>query len=232
MNWSGGKDSALCLHHAKQQGIPVSALLTSFNTATDRVSMHGIRRNLLQQQAVSFGLPLHTLELLESPGMEAYEGAIRNVHQSLQAEGYTDAVYGDIFLEDLKAYREGLLAKDGLNAVFPLWQRDSKTLLQEFFLLGFKAMVVCVNDQHLDKSFCGRLLDEAFLADLPPDVDPCGENGEYHSFVFDGPLFSNPVPFVKGDLVFKEYAAPKENKTECFTTPKPKAGFYFCDLLP
>lgn len=232
LNWSGGKDSALCLYNAKQQGLPVASLLTSFNTATDRVSMHGIRRSLLQQQAASLGLPLHTLELPASPGMEAYEEALRRSHRSFKEQGYSHSLYGDIFLEDLKSYREELSAKDNLQASFPLWKQDTTSLLQQFFTAGFKAIIVCVNDQYLDKSFCGRLLDETFIADLPPGVDPCGENGEYHSFVFDGPFFSKPVPFVKGDIVYKEYPAPQQSSDECFTTPKPAAGFYFLDLLP
>jgi uncharacterized protein (TIGR00290 family) len=232
LNWSGGKDSALSLYHAVQQDIPVSALLTSFNSTTDRVSMHGIRRSLLQQQAASLKLPLHTLELPGSPGMEAYEGALRGLHRSLKEEGYSHAVYGDIFLEDLKSYREALLARDNLQALFPLWKRDTSDLLQQFFSSGFQAIVVCTNDQYLDKSFCGRLLDGSFIADLPPGVDPCGERGEYHSFVFDGPLFSKPVPFVKGDAVYKEYPAPQQADGDCFTRPEPAAGFYFLDLLP
>ena len=232
LNWSGGKDSALCLYEAMQNGIAVSALLTSFNTSTDRVSMHGIRRSLLQQQAASLGLPLHTLELPESPGMEAYESELRQLHQSFKEQGYSHSLYGDIFLEDLKAYRESVAAKDGVQAHFPLWKKSSNELLQNFFSLGFKAIIVCINDQYLDKSFCGRLLDESFIADLPPGVDLCGENGEYHSFVFDGPLFSKPVPFVKGDIIYKAYPAPKQPGEECFTTPKPIAGFYFLDLLP
>ncbi|MDB5196073.1 MAG: protein of unknown function ATP-binding region [Flaviaesturariibacter sp.] len=232
MNWSGGKDSSLCLYYTQQQGIPVEALLTSVNSAHDRISMHGVRRELLRQQAAAIKLPLHTLELPEQPGMATYETILHITHHSLQQQGFTHAVYGDIFLEDLKTYRVSQLAKEGLEAVFPLWERNTKVLMQEFLALGFKAIVVCVNDQFLDQSFCGRLIDEAFMASLPANVDVCGENGEFHSFVFDGPFFTKPVLFEKGEIIYRHYAAPKEEETECFTDAKPKAGFYFCDLLP
>lgn len=231
MNWSGGKDSALALYNMQQQGRSVEAMLTSINAATDRISMHGVRRALLQQQASCLRLPLHTIELPETPVMQAYEAAVQSSHQQLKEEGFTHGVFGDIFLEDLKSYRETLLAKDGLQCIFPLWKMKSHELLKQFFKAGFKAIVICVNSQFLDKTFCGRLLDESFIDDLPPDVDPCGENGEYHSFVFDGPVFSQPVQFKKGEIVYKEYAAPKTTG-DCFRAPQASAGFYFQDLLP
>lgn len=229
MNWSGGKDSALALYKAKQQGISIGTLVTSVNNATDRISMHGVRRELLVQQAASIGLPLHTIELAEMPGMKTYEEAVQNTHQQLREKGFTHAVFGDIFLEDLKTYREELLAKDSLLCLFPLWKMCSSDVMHQFISLGFKAIIVCVNSEHLDKSFCGRLMDESFFNDLPASVDACGENGEYHSFVFDGPLFSSPIPFQKGDVVFKEYAAPKQ--TDGFTKLQQSAGFYFQDLI-
>jgi uncharacterized protein (TIGR00290 family) len=229
LNWSGGKDSALCLYKARQQGLNIEALVTAVNTGTNRISMHGVERTLLEQQAASIGLPLYTVELPEQPGMEEYELAISATNQKLKAKGFTHAVSGDLFLEDLKAYREKLYAKDHIDCLFPLWKIDTKELMQTFLALGFKAIIVCVNSAFLDKSFCGRLLDESFIKDLPAGVDVCGENGEYHSFVFDGPLFSKPVAFTKGEIVFKEYPAPQSN--DCFTTPQPPTGFYFCDLL-
>lgn len=229
MNWSGGKDSALALHKVNQTGITVEALVTSVNVATNRVSMHGVRKKLLEAQAASIGLPLHTIELPEMPGMKAYEDAIQKAHRKLVAEGFTHAVFGDIFLEDLKTYREKLLRKDGLECLFPLWKEDANILMHRFMDEGFKAVVVCVNSACLDKSFCGRLLDESFLRDLPANVDPCGENGEYHSFVFDGPIFSKPISITKGEVVFKKHAAPK--KDDCFAQPQPAAGFFFQDLL-
>lgn len=236
MNWSGGKDSALALYRAKQQGVPVEALVTTVNKALNRISMHGVRRALLEQQAAAIGLPLYTVELPEMPGMQAYEEAVHKMHYQLKQQGFTQAVFGDIFLEDLKTYREALLAKDSLQALFPIWKEDSNQLLEEFFALNFKAIVVCTNSPKLDKPFCGRTLNKEFINDLPSDVDPCGENGEYHSFVFDGPIFSKPVSFAKGEIVFKEYEAPalsqtQDNCDECFTTPQSKAGFYFQDLV-
>ncbi|MDQ3278188.1 MAG: diphthine--ammonia ligase [Bacteroidota bacterium] len=231
MNWSGGKDSALALYKAQQEGIPVRALVTSVNAATDRVSMHGVRRVLLKQQAVALGLPLITMELPELPGMAVYEQTVRAAHQRLTSEGYTHGVFGDVFLEDLKEYRENLLTKDGLQCLFPLWKIDSKIVVRQFLDSGFKAVVVCVNSAYLDKRFCGLQLDEDFFNDLPSAVDPCGENGEYHSFVFDGPLFSRPINFQVGEVVCKEYPVPKEND-DCFAEPPLQSGFYFCDLLP
>lgn len=231
MNWSGGKDSALALYKAQRDGIPVKTLVTSVNAATDRISMHGVRYILLKQQAVALGLPLITIALPESPGMEAYEKTMEAAHQELKSEGYTHGIFGDIFLEDLKQYREGLLNKDGLRCLFPIWKVDSKTVIRQFLDSGFKAVVVCVNSVFLDKSFCGRQLDERFFNDLPAGVDPCGENGEYHSFVFDGPLFSRPINFSVGEVVGKDYPAPKQSD-EGFVHPQVANGFYFCDLLP
>ncbi|MDB5208129.1 MAG: diphthine--ammonia ligase [Flavisolibacter sp.] len=249
-NWSGGKDSALALHKAQQDGIAIDALVTSVNSTTDRVAMHGVRRELLMQQAAAIGLPLYTIELSEMPGMKAYEEAVHATHQKLKDAGFTHGGFGDIFLEDLKTYREELLSKDELQCFFPIWKMDTKKLLEQFIEEGFKAIIVCVNSAYLNESFCGRLLDNTFLNDLPATVDPCGENGEYHSFVFDGPIFSQAIPFRKGEVVFKEYAAPivrpcqpelaegKDGKAEaqgksddCFTTPQSSAGFYFQDLI-
>lgn len=231
VSWSGGKDSALALYKAQQESVPVNRLVTSVNQAHNRVSMHGVRRELLAIQAEVLGLPWQTVELPEMPGMEAYETAVRSTHQQLKAQGFQHAVFGDLFLEDLKQYREDLLAKDGLKGLFPLWQVRSEEVVRQFLDLGFEAVVVCVNGAQLDPSFCGRLMDEQFFRDLPATVDPCGENGEYHSFVFDGPNFSAPVPFRRGEVVCREYPAPATGD-ECFTEPRPVSRFYFCDLLP
>lgn len=229
-SWSGGKDSALALYQWKREGRPVDLLVATVNAATNRVSMHGVRRELLEAQAAAVGLPLRVIELPETPGMAAYEEAMRTAHRGLVAEGFTTAVFGDIFLEDLKAYREELLLEDGLACAFPLWQKNTRDLLQQFILEEHKAVVVCVNAALLDRRFCGRNLDEDFLNELPTGVDACGENGEYHSFVYDGPLFTRPVSFAKGDVVFAEYPSPR-NDRECFAAPQPKAGFYFQDLI-
>ncbi|WP_261990264.1 diphthine--ammonia ligase [Hymenobacter sp. BT188] len=225
MNWSGGKDSALALYYAlRAPSYQVSHLLTSINAHYQRVSMHGVRVALLEAQAQRIGLPLATLALPESPSMEEYERLMHDALAPLQAQGVSQAIFGDIYLEDLRAYREQQLARVGLGGVFPLWQRPVADLLREFLDLGFQAVVVCVNEQHLDASFCGRLLDADFLRDLPPGVDPCGENGEYHSFVFDAPYFSSPIPFVRGEIVRRTYPSP--------TPGTPEAGFWYCDLLP
>lgn len=228
MNWSGGKDSSLCLYKALQSGeYHISNLLTSVNAAHDRISMHGVRRSLLEKQAKSIGIPLTTIELPEQPDMNEYENAMLNKVNELKETGCTHAIFGDIFLEDLKIYREQKLATAGIECAFPLWKIDTTQLVHEFIELGFKSIIVCVNEQYLDKSFCGRIINKDFLNDLPKNVDPCGENGEFHSFVFDGPIFKTPIAFTKGAIVYKTYTAPKVD-----ADTNPVYGFYFCDLLP
>ena len=205
MNWSGGKDSALCLHKVLQGAkYQVNYLLTSVNKVYDRVSMHGVRTSLLQQQADSIGIPLKVIELPEQPDMAEYEAIMTQKVSEFTSEGIHQAIFGDIFLEDLKAYREEKLCPLGINAIFPLWKIPTKDLMAEFIDLGFKAIIVCVNDAYLDRSFCGRLIDQSFVKDLPANVDVCGENGEYHSFVYDGPIFKKPVAFEKGEVVYRE----------------------------
>lgn len=232
LNWSGGKDSALALHQVQQQGVPAELLFTSINVAYNRVTMHGVRRALLEQQAAALGLPLRIAELPLQPSMQEYNDIMgRNVMQ-LKEQGFGTAIFGDIFLEDLKKYREEELGKQGIACSFPLWQRDTRQLLEAFISAGFKAIVVCVNGALLDESFCGRLLDASFLADLPAGVDPCGERGEYHSFVFDGPIFRHPVSFSKGAITSRSYPAPKSGD-DCFKEkPEEDYTFYFCDLEP
>jgi uncharacterized protein (TIGR00290 family) len=237
MNWSGGKDSSLCLHRVMQdQGYKVDCLLTNVNAFHDRISMHGVRRDLLTAQAASIGLPLQTIELPEQPGMQEYEQAMSEKIAELKNSGCTHALFGDIFLEDLKRYREEKLQSLDIRCVFPLWKIPTPQLMEEFIESGFKAIIVCVNEKSLDRSFCGRLIDRSFLQDLPEDVDPCGENGEYHSFVFDGPIFRSPVLFKKGEIVYRRYKAPTiatPDNTVCNPMDRPsQTGFYFCDLLP
>ncbi|UOQ71898.1 Dph6-related ATP pyrophosphatase [Hymenobacter cellulosilyticus] len=176
MNWSGGKDSALALYHALQDPrYEVRHLLTSVNSHYQRVSMHGVRVALLKAQARQIGLPLTKLELPEAPDMADYEQLMRATLAPLQAQGMHHAIFGDIFLADLRHYREEQLARVGMQAVFPLWERSSADILREYLALGFQAVVVCVNEQWLDQSFCGRLLDENFLRDLPPGWTPAGK---------------------------------------------------------
>ncbi len=227
MNWSGGKDSALCLYKALQsKQYNIQCLLTNVNASHNRISMHGVRRSLLEVQAESIGIPLQTIELPEQPTMQEYEQTMMQKIQQLKSAGCSKAIFGDIFLEDLKNYREQKLKQLNIDCIFPLWKRDTTELLKEFIALGFKAIIVCVNEKDLDKSFCGRLIDESFINNLPQSVDVCGENGEFHSFVFDGPIFKQPVKFSKGEIVYKLYDAPKQNDVTS------KYGFYFCDLLP
>ncbi|MGI4833894.1 MAG: hypothetical protein ACRYFK_10580 [Janthinobacterium lividum] len=223
MSWSGGKDSALALHHAQRDSRRrVAGLLTHVNAHSGRVAMHGVRTELLVAQAQRLGLPLQQLRLPENPSMAAYEQALGAMLAETRQQGIAEVVYGDIFLEDLRAYREQQLVRAGLRGVFPLWQRPGADLLREFLDLGFQAVVVCVSEQHLDASFCGRLLDRDFLRDLPPGVDACGENGEYHSFVFDAPDFSGPIELVRGEVVRRTYPAPGTAGSEL--------GFWFGDL--
>jgi len=231
MSWSGGKDSALALHHAlRTPNLDVTHLLTSVNAHYERVSMHGVRLALLEAQAERIGLPLTQLRLPEMPSMADYDQALLATLTGLHQQGVRRAIYGDIFLEDLRAYREQQLARVPLRGEFPLWQRDSLALLEEFWALGFQAIIVCVNDRYLDASFCGRLLDRDFVRDLPPGIDPCGENGEYHSFVFDAPYFSRPIPVVRGEVVRRTYQSPTGGEGEA--DDPFAAGFWFCDLLP
>ncbi len=187
--------------------------------------MHGVRVALLEAQAARIGLPLTQVRLPEAPSMAEYDAAQQAAFAGLRARGVEAAFYGDIFLEDLRAYREEQLARAGLRGEFPLWQRPGAALLREFLDLGFRAIIVCVNERWIDASFCGRLLDADFLRDLPPGVDPCGENGEYHSFVFDAPYFSAPISFEKGELVRRPYPTPAGS-------PLAGAAFWYQDLLP
>ncbi|MEO6820691.1 MAG: ATP-binding protein, partial [Ginsengibacter sp.] len=170
--------------------------------------------------------------LSEEPDMIEYEKTVNDCYALLKKDGFGQAIFGDIFLEDLKQFREAQLAKQNIQSIFPLWKRDSKELIHEFISLGFKAIIICVNTKFLDKNFCGRIIDESFINDLPKDADACGENGEYHSFVFDGPVFKSPIKFNTGEIVYREYKTPVDSSKECFTTPQSATGFYFIDLLP
>lgn len=226
MNWSGGKDSAHCLQYVLlEQNFDIRFLFTTLNGANRRISMHGVAENLLDYQAGSIGLPLKKVYLPEFPTMQEYEEIISSFLMETKAENINTAIFGDIFLEDLREYREKQLSIKGFNAAFPLWKKKTSELAFDFIEKGFKAIIVSVDSRYLDKSFAGRILDQSFLNDLPKDVDPCGENGEFHSFVFDGPVFSKPIPFKKGDIVYKEYKShSKENTNE-------NIGFWYCDLI-
>lgn len=190
--------------------------------------MHGLRRELLEQQAKSLRLPLTTIELPEEPSMEEYNQLMTRTVTDLKSQGYTSCAFGDIFLEDLRAYREEQLKPYAIKCHFPLWKKDTKAIINDFIQLGFKAIVVCVKSELLDKSFVGREIDEKFISDLPFNVDPCGENGEFHTFCYDGPIYSEPINFDIGEKVFREYKNPKKESASEENT----IGFWFCDLIP
>jgi uncharacterized protein (TIGR00290 family) len=236
-NWSSGKDSALALYKTlKNSDIEIISLLTSVNTKFNRISMHGVRRELLIEQVRSIGLPLHIIEIPEMPSMEVYEQAMSVTLNHFKEKKVTHAIFGDIFLEDLRQYREEKLAEIQMKALFPLWKIPTKSLIQEFIALGFKTIVVCVNERNLDQSFVGRVIDKQFIEDLPKDVDVCGENGEFHTFTFDGPIFSKPILFDLGEIVYKKYKKPKEDPSNkaCDTNDDSvfDYGFWYCDLIP
>jgi uncharacterized protein (TIGR00290 family) len=235
-NWSSGKDSALALYKIMQeQKLEITCLLTCVNQQFQRISMHGVRVELLEQQAKSIGLPLVIMEFPEMPTMEVYEAVMQKTLSKLKEQGVSQSVFGDIFLEDLRKYREDKLAEIGFEGVFPLWKIPTQNLIQEFMSLGFKTIVVCVNERFLDKSFVGRIIDQNFVNDLPDNVDVCGENGEFHTFTFDGPIFSKPIDFELGEIVYRKYEKPKEtaSNTACDTntTDAFDYGFWYCDLI-
>lgn len=226
-NWSSGKDAALALYLLQQNpAYHVDLLVTTSNKNTQRVAMHGLRNELLLQQAHEIGLPLETIEMGEMPTMEAYDEIMNAAMIDLKSKGYTHAAFGDIFLEDLKAYREKQHAQAGVELVFPLWKKDTQKLIHQFIDLGFKSVVINVKNTLLGEEYVGRVIDKEFIASLPDNVDPCGENGEFHTFCFDGPIFKNPVNFKLGPKVLKSYPNP-EQKAEVA-----ELDFWYVDLLP
>jgi uncharacterized protein (TIGR00290 family) len=227
-NWSSGKDSALALYKTLQEGkFEVTSLLTSINKEFQRISMHGVHVSLLEKQAESLGFPLIKMELPKEPTMEEYREIMGKTMNEIKSQGVTHSIFGDIFLEDLRKYREDQLKTIGMEGVFPLWKIDTTNLIHEFLNLGFKTIVTCVNETYLDKSFAGRIIDKDFIKDLPENVDPCGENGEFHTFTFDGPIFKNPVQFEVGETVKKTYPKPKSDEND----ETGKYIFWFCDLI-
>ncbi|MCA6069257.1 diphthine--ammonia ligase [Chryseobacterium sp. RG1] len=227
-NWSSGKDSALALYKTLQEDqFEITSLLTSINKEFQRISMHGVHVSLLEKQAESLGFPLIKMELPKEPTMEEYREIMSKTMNTIQSQGVTHSIFGDIFLEDLRKYREDQLQSIGMEGVFPLWKIKTTDLIHEFLDLGFKTIVTCVNETYLDKSFAGRIIDKDFINDLPENVDPCGENGEFHTFTFDGPVFKNPVQFEMGETVKKTYPKPKTDDHE----ENGDYVFWFCDLL-
>jgi uncharacterized protein (TIGR00290 family) len=214
MSWSGGKDSCIALHDIrKTEKYRVAELLTTVTRDYDRISMHGVRRVLLEKQANSLGLPLCEVFISKGASNQEYETAMAEAFSAYRERGIDSIVFGDLFLEDIKAYREQFLARHKMRGLFPVWKRDTSGFIEEFIQLGFKAVITCVDSKVLDRSFAGRLIDKEFLSLLPVGVDPCGENGEFHTFVYDGPIFADPVRFSIGETVLRE-------------------TFWFCDLLP
>ena len=213
--WSGGKDSALALYELrKTQRYGIAALLTTVTEDYDRISMHGVRRALLEQQALSLNIPLDIAYITKDSSNEEFEARMKEKLLQYKSRGISSVVFGDIFLEDLRKYREDNLAQVGMQALFPIWKWDTDELAHTFIALGFKAVITCVDSRSLDKKFVGRAFDKRFLSALPPSIDPCGENGEFHSFVYAGPIFSESIRFRKGEVVLRD------NR------------FYFCDLVP
>ena len=215
MCWSGGKDSAMALFELqKLQKFEVVALLTTVTQDYERISMHGVRRVLLEQQAASLGIPLEIVFISKNCSNQDYESKMQAVLEKYKLQGVTSVVFGDIFLEDLKKYREENLAKLNLKGIFPLWKKDTLELAQAFQSMGFKAIVTCIDSFVLGKEFAGMYFNKTFIEKLPLEIDPCGENGEFHSFAFAGPIFKKEISFTVGETVLRD------NR------------FYFCDLLP
>ncbi|WP_210150530.1 diphthine--ammonia ligase [Chryseobacterium scophthalmum] len=227
-NWSSGKDSALALCKIlKEEQFEVTTLLTSINKEFQRISMHGVHVSLLEKQAESLGFPLIKMEIPKEPSMEEYSEIMSKTMNDIKSQGVTHSIFGDIFLEDLRKYREDQLRSIGMEGVFPLWKQNTTDLINEFLSLGFKTIVTCVNETYLNKSFAGRVIDQNFIKDLPENVDPCGENGEFHTFTFDGPIFNNPIQFEIGEIVKKTYPKPKSDENE----EDEEYAFWFCDLI-
>jgi uncharacterized protein (TIGR00290 family) len=214
LSWSGGKDSALALQELRATGeYEVRALLTTVTVEFDRISMHGVRRSLLHEQASSLGLPLEEVWIPSASSNEIYETQMREALAKYRSQGVEEVAFGDLFLQDVRRYREERLGQAGMRGLFPLWGRDTRKLATECVELGFKAVVCCVDPRRLGEQFCGSEYDRSFLESLPADVDPCGENGEFHTFVYAGPIFKKKIELMKGPVVHR-------------------GGFYFADLLP
>lgn len=214
MSWSSGKDSTLALDAARRDPeLEVVGLLTTVNEDVDRVAMHAVRRSLLEQQADALGLPLHVVGIPQGCDNETYQERMGRAVATAREAGVTRMVFGDLFLTDVRAYREEMMSGTGIEPVFPLWGRDTTELAGEFVERGVRARLTCVDPRVLDRSFAGRDYDRALLADLPAGVDPCGENGEFHTFVHDGPGFAAPLQVRTGEVVERD-------------------GFVFSDVLP
>jgi len=215
LTWSGGKDSAMALYELTKAGdCQVAALITTVTTDYNRISMHGVQSILLEQQAASLGYPLKQVFISSTASNEEYESRLQELLEEYLKQGVSNVAFGDIFLEDLREYREKNLSQIGMKGIFPLWKRNTTELAHTFVGLGFKAVITCIDSKVLDKAFVGRTYDEQFLSELPPNVDPCGENGEFHSFVCEGPILRESLQYKLGEVVLRD------------------ERFYFCDLIP
>lgn len=213
LSWSGGKDSALTLWTMRSEGVEPEALITTVTDAYDRISMHGVRRELLASQAEAVGIPLVEVGIPPTCVNDVYEERMARAFASPPLADVEAVAFGDLFLEDVRAYREERLTASGRCGLFPLWGRNTADLAREFIAAGFQATIVCLDPRALDASFAGRPYDEQLLADIPASVDPCGENGEFHTFVHAGPIFTKPIACETGEVVKRE-------------------GFVFCDVTP
>lgn len=217
LNWSSGKDAAMAfLELTRSPDYEIRELLTTVNAEADRVFMHGVREAILGRQAALMNIPLRKLRLPPSPTDDVYKAAMGNAFTALADQGIRHAAYGDIFLDDLRAYREAQLAEAGFGGLFPLWKRDTAELVQAVETAGIRAVIVCVDASVLDASFLGRTIDTKLLRDLPPGVDPCGENGEFHTCVVEAPFYREKLRYHVGETVHRSYGEER--------------GFYFLDL--
>jgi uncharacterized protein (TIGR00290 family) len=205
LSWSSGKDSAWALHLLRRQpGIEVVALLTTFNAAAGRVAMHAVRRELVEAQAERTGLPMWSVDLPSPCSNEAYEERMGAMCRRAVAEGIAAVAFGDLFLEDVRAYRERQLRGTGLEPLFPVWGLPTGALARDMIAAGVRAKITCIDPKKLPPTFAGRDYDPEFVADLPAGIDPCGENGEFHSFVYSSPAFSRPIPVRAGEIVERD----------------------------
>lgn len=229
-SWSGGKDSSYCLHKVLEEDIfEVKYLLTTVNGNFKRVSMHGVREDLLDMQADSIGIPLLKVYVKEGTNDE-YERQMEALLLKAKAEGIQLVVFGDIFLEDLRVYREHNMAKVGMKAVFPIWKTDTTILINDFIAKEFKTITCCVNDGYLNEHWVGKEIDQSFVNDLPENVDACGENGEYHTFCFAGPIFKKKIDFSIGEKIYKPLEIKTTDDSVCTSNTMTK-GFWFVDLI-
>ena len=234
LNWSGGKDATMALHQLREEkDVKIVSLLTTINGERRRITMHGVHEDLLQAQIKSIGESLELMELPENISMSKYSEITNQVAKKHTKEGITHYAYGDINLADLRKFRDNELEKNSLTPIYPLWERPTSELATEFINLGYKAIVVAVSSNKLDESFVGRVYDQEFINSLPKGVDPCGENGEFHTFVFDGPIFNTPIKLSVGEKTYQTYT-PSKNDDDCFCDkPEQKEwdkGFWFCEL--